>query len=72
MVSVRDLESGASRTVDLGVGAARAAWKAARARHDRTLTEAFRRGRADRIDLLTGVPVAPVLVRHMEQRARMR
>ena len=72
LVLVRDLESGSSRIVDLGVGAARAAWRVARARHGRTLVEAFRRGRADRIDLLCGAPVAPVLVRHMEQRARMR
>jgi uncharacterized protein (DUF58 family) len=72
LLVVRDLESGATRTVDLGVGPARAAWGAARARHGRALVEAFRHGRADRIDLQSGAPVAPVLVRHMEQRARMR
>lgn len=72
LLAVRDLETGEERIVDLGARPARAAWRAARARHGRVIAEAFRRGRADRIDLETGAPVAPVLVRHMEQRARPR
>jgi uncharacterized protein (DUF58 family) len=72
LVALRDLETGRERLVDLGSGSARAAWRGARARHARAVAEAFRLGRADRIDLRTDAPVAPVLVRHMEQRARHR
>jgi uncharacterized protein (DUF58 family) len=72
LLALQDLESGATRWVDLGVGAARAAWRGGRARRARELAEAFRTARADRIGLSSGAPVAPVLVRHFEQRAGRR
>jgi uncharacterized protein (DUF58 family) len=71
LVAVRDLETGRERVISLGA-AARSAGKAARARHARATGEAFRLGRAARIELLSDAPVAPVLIRHMEQRARPR
>jgi uncharacterized protein (DUF58 family) len=72
LLAVRDLEHGGGRLIDLGAGSARAQWRAQRTRHGRAVADAFRLGRADRIDLATDAPVAPVLVRHMEQRARPR
>jgi len=72
LVEVRDFETGRARFVDLRSGPAHARWRAARSRHARALTEAFRLGRSERIELATDAPVAPVLVRHMEKRARLR
>ncbi len=68
----RDLESGRSGWIDLGAGKARAEWRAARARRARARADAFLRGRAGRIALATGAPVAPALIRHFEARARRR
>jgi len=72
LLAARDLETGRERVIPLGSKAARSALLAARARHARQTGEAFRMGRAARIELRCDAPVAPVLVRHMEQRARPR
>ncbi|HEY7729044.1 MAG TPA: DUF58 domain-containing protein [Candidatus Eisenbacteria bacterium] len=72
LLSVRDLETGRERVISLGSAAARKAFRAARSRQARAAGEAFRLGRAARIELRSDAPVAPVLVRHMEQRARPR
>jgi uncharacterized protein (DUF58 family) len=72
LVTARDLESGRERVLPLGSAAARGSFRTARARHAREIGEAFRLGRAARIELRSDAPVAPVLVRHLEQRARPR
>lgn len=72
LLSTRDLETGREHVISLASSAARRAFLAARARHARQTGEAFRLGRAARIELRCDAPVAPVLVRHMEQRARPR
>ena len=69
---VRDLETGRAGWTDLGSRKARATWRAALARRQRALDETLRRGRVGRIDLRAGQPVAPVLIRHFETRARGR
>jgi hypothetical protein len=58
--------------ISLRSAAARSALGAARSRQARQTGEAFRLGRAARIELRCDAPIAPVLVRHMEQRARPR
>ena len=72
LVRARDLETGRSVWVDLGARAARAEWRAAKARRARGLTETLMRARAGRILLDVGVPAAPALIRHFEQRTRHR
>jgi uncharacterized protein (DUF58 family) len=72
LLAVEDLERGGERLVDLRAAGARSEWRARRARHGRAVAEAFRTGRAERVDLRTDAPVAPLLVRHMEQRVRRR
>jgi uncharacterized protein (DUF58 family) len=66
---VRDLESGRTGWVDLDSRRGRAEWRASKARRARSLSESFSRGRAGRIDLEVGAPVAPPLIRHFERRA---
>lgn len=72
LVRARDLETGRNVWMDLGARAARAEWRAAKARRARTLSEALVRARAGRIALDVGVPAAPALIRHFEQRTRHR
>ncbi|MBI4364793.1 MAG: DUF58 domain-containing protein [Candidatus Latescibacteria bacterium] len=72
LIRVRDLETGESRLVDLGVLSARREWHATRARHERSLADAFSRARAGRIGLSSVRPVAPELIRHFEQRTHRR
>jgi uncharacterized protein (DUF58 family) len=72
LVRTRDLETGRSVWVDLGARSARAEWRAGKARRARALSEALVRARAGRIALDVGVPAAPALIRHFEQRARHR
>jgi uncharacterized protein (DUF58 family) len=72
MLRARDLETGAATWIDLGAKRAKAEWRGGRARRARALGEAFVRGRAERIALATGSPVAPELIRHFEARARRR
>ena len=69
---VRDLETGRAGWTDLGSRKARSAWRAAVARRQKALDETLRRGRVGRIDLRAGQPVAPLLIRHFESRARGR
>ncbi len=72
LLHVRDLETGATRMVDLGVSAARREWRTLKARRQRTLKETLLRARAERIRVMSDAPVAPELVRHFEQRAYRR
>jgi uncharacterized protein (DUF58 family) len=72
LLTARDLETGRERVIPLGSAAARGSFRAASARHARETGEAFRLGRAARIELRSDAPVAPVLVRHLERRARPR
>lgn len=72
LLTAQDLETGRERVLSVGSAAARSAYRAVRARHARETNDAFRLGRAARIELRSDAPVAPVLVRHMEQRARPR
>jgi uncharacterized protein (DUF58 family) len=72
LIHVRDLETGASRLVDLRVAAARREWRTLRARRQRALKETLLRARAERIRVMSDAPVAPELVRHFEQRAYRR
>ncbi|TMQ57330.1 MAG: DUF58 domain-containing protein [Candidatus Eisenbacteria bacterium] len=69
LIQVRDLETGVTRTVNLGSAGARREWRGTRARRQRVLKEVLTRARADRIRVTCGSPVAPELVRHFEQRA---
>ena len=70
LLRVRDLETGRNAWVDLGARRARSEWRAWRARRARQLTETLIRGRAGRISLPAGSPVAPALIRHFEARVR--
>jgi len=72
LLHVRDLETGGTRMVDLGVSAARREWRTVKARRQRTLKETLLRARAERIRVRSDAPVAPELVRHFEQRAYRR
>ena len=72
LLRVRDLETGGHAWIDLGSRRARSEWRAWRARRARQLTETLIRGRAGRIALPTGSPVAPALIRHFEARVRRR
>ena len=72
LIRTRDLETGRVTWIDLGSRRARAEWRAAQARHARGLSEAFLLARAERIRLDVNQPVAPVLIRHFETRARAR
>jgi uncharacterized protein (DUF58 family) len=72
LLTVQDLETGRERVVSSGSAVARSALRAARVRHARQAGEAFRLGRAARIELRSDAPVAPELVRHFEQRGRPR
>jgi uncharacterized protein (DUF58 family) len=72
LLRARDLETGISTWIDLGAKRARIEWRGGRARRAKALSEAFVRGRAERIALVTGSPVAPELIRHFEARARRR
>ena len=72
LLLARDLETGAVRTVDFGVSAARREWRSLRARRLRALRESFLLARADRIRVRCDRPVAPELVRHFEQRTYRR
>ena len=72
LMRARDLESGRSVWVDLGARAQRAEWRAAKSRRARGLSDALVRARAGRIALDVGVPAAPALIRHFEQRAHRR
>ncbi len=72
LIYARDLETGASRMVNLGVSRARAEWRSTRARRLRALKESLLHARADRIRVRCDAPVAPELVRHFEQRAYRR
>ena len=72
LVRARDLETGRNVWMDLGARAARAEWRAAKARRARALSESLVRARAGRIALDVGVPAAPALIRHFEQRTRHR
>jgi len=69
LLRVRDLETGQTRIVDLGVASARRDWRNAKGRRRRELQETFLRARAGRIRVLADEPVAPELVRHFERRA---
>jgi uncharacterized protein (DUF58 family) len=70
LLRVRDLETGRATWVDLGARRARSEWRGWRARQARQLTETLIRGRAGRIALPAGSPVAPALIRHFEARVR--
>ena len=72
IVRARDLETGRSAWIDLGSRRARAEWRAAQARRARAVTDALLLARAERIRITTDEPVAPVLIRHFETRARAR
>jgi uncharacterized protein (DUF58 family) len=72
LIQMRDLETGASRLVDLRVAAARREWRTLRGRRQRALKETLMRARAERIRVMSDAPVAPELVRHFEQRAYRR
>ena len=72
LIYARDLESGATRLVDLGHASGRAEWRSLRARRLRALKDSLVRARADRIRVRCDAPVAPELVRHFEQRAYRR
>ncbi len=72
LIQARDLETGATRMVDLGVPAARREWRSVRARRMRALRDSLLHARADRIRVRCDAPVAPELVRHFEQRAYRR
>jgi len=72
LVRARDLETGRNVWMDLGARAGRAEWRAAKARRARALSESLVRARAGRISLDVGVPAAPALIRHFEQRTRHR
>jgi uncharacterized protein (DUF58 family) len=72
LIHVRDLETGATRLVDLRASGARREWRTLRARRQRALKETLVRARAERIRVMSNAPVAPELVRHFEQRAYRR
>jgi len=72
LLHLRDLETGSTRVVDLGVSAARREWRSLKARRQRTLRETLLRARAERIRVMSDAPVAPELVRHFERRAYRR
>jgi len=69
LILARDLETGKTRLVDLGVSAARREWRAQKGRRHRALHETLLRARAGRIRVRSDRPVAPELVRHFERRA---
>jgi uncharacterized protein (DUF58 family) len=72
LLRARDLETGRAVWVDLAARRERAEWRAGRTRRSRALAEALARARAGRIQLDVGVPAAPALIRHFEQRTRRR
>jgi len=72
ILAARDLETGRTVWIDLGSRRSKAEWRGRRAHAAKDLSNAFIRGRADRIALATGSPVAPALIRHFETRTRRR
>ena len=72
LMRARDLESGRTVWVDLSAKTQRAEWRAAKSRRARGLSDALVRARAGRIALDVGVPAAPALIRHFEQRTHRR